>query len=239
MYCPHCGAWNPEESKFCGKCGQPLRTMPTSRRERWIPSGLGVAGISLLVLVTIAVIGAFMMRDRLGRAWQSFIAQPTQTQVPVIPTPTMTPTQVPIQPTATLTALPIPSPTSTELPTPVVSPTTTQTPTPIQPTFKLIYKECNRPGLALGSVKGRVFNKEGGVIPGAKVRITIDGYEWESDANPARTNAEGWYEWILEVGQKVQFVELIVDGKSVPFSPLGFEVEAIGGCFQRVDFIEQ
>ncbi len=70
------------------------------------------------------------------------------------------------------------------------------------------------------------------------MRITINGYEWNSDANPARTNQDGWYEWILEPGQKVQFVELLIGDQSVAFSPVGFEVEARGGCFQRVDFVE-
>jgi hypothetical protein len=88
-------------------------------------------------------------------------------------------------------------------------------------------------------VKGQVFDQEGSVIPGARVRITINGYEWQSAANPAVTNFDGWYEWTLEVGQKVQFVELTVDGKAAAFSPVGFEVEARGGCFQRVDFFEE
>ena len=102
-----------------------------------------------------------------------------------------------------------------------------------------MYKQCIPHGFGLGSVKGQVFDKGGKIIPGAKVRITINGYEWRSEANPATTNQDGWYEWTLEVGQKVQFVELFVGGKSVPFSPKGFEVEARGGCFQRVDFVEE
>ncbi len=88
-------------------------------------------------------------------------------------------------------------------------------------------------------MKGQVFDKKGAVIAGAKVRITIDGYDWKSDANPATTNGDGWYEWILQVGQKVKFAELIVDGQAVSFSPPDLEVKAIGGCFERVDFIEQ
>jgi hypothetical protein len=91
----------------------------------------------------------------------------------------------------------------------------------------------------LGSVKGQVFDKKGNVIQGAQVRITIDGYDWKSDANPATTNPDGWYEWILAVGQKIKFVELTVDGKPVPFSPQELEVTTTGGCFQRVDFVEQ
>jgi hypothetical protein len=235
MYCPHCGAWNPEESKFCAKCGQRVETTTPSREERGTNSCVLVAVISALLIVAIAVIGAFLMRDRLARVWQSIIAQPTEIAV----MPTATPTQMPVAATATPTPSPSASPTVSEVPTLTPSPTPTQKPTPVERTFKLVYKECTSPGFALGSVKGQVFDRTGKVIPGARIRITIDGYEWQSAANPATTNAEGWYEWILEVGQKVQFVELIVDGHSVPFSPRGFEVKAIGGCFQRVDFVEQ
>ena len=235
MYCSHCGAWNPEENMFCGKCGQRLQPS-SSANQRWrIGSGVMVALVSLLVLVIIAAIAAFLLRGGLARVWQSLVPQPARTAV----IPTATTTQVPTEPTATLTPLPSPSPTATELAAPTPSPTSAPEPTPIGRTFKLVYRDCIRHALSLGSVKGQVFNKAGSVIPGAKVGITINGYEWQSDANPATTNPEGWYEWILEPGQKIQFVELIVDGRSVPFSPHGFEVKATGSCFQRVDFVEQ
>jgi hypothetical protein len=138
-----------------------------------------------------------------------------------------------------MTVTPIPSPTASEVPVPTLSATPTEKPTPRARTFKLVYGECVPHGFSLGSVKGQVFDKSGKVIPGARVRITINGYDWESAANPATTNSAGWYEWVLEVGQMVQFVELIVDGKSVPFAPQGFEVRATSSCFQRVDFVEQ
>lgn len=236
MYCNNCGAWNPQESKFCAKCGKPVSGAPATIRDRWMGPGLVVLIVGAL-LVVIAVLAAILVRDQLARVWQGGTAQPTPTEIAVLPT--ATPTRGAVPATATPSLFASPSPTTSEVPTPVATSTPTSEPTPIQRTFMLVYRECIPPGLALGSVKGQVFDKAGRVIPGAKVRITIDGYEWQSDANPATTNSAGWYEWILEVGQKVQFVELIVDGRSVPFSPQGFEVKASGGCFQQVDFIEQ
>lgn len=237
MYCTNCGAWNPDESKFCAKCGRPLEEAGQAERKGRIRSPRAMALLGLLLAIAVLCVGAYAMRDRLGRVWQSFTVQPTQVAV----LPTASPTTVPAQPTATPTPMPSPSLTATEVSTPTPSPsrTPTQKPTPRPRTFALAYKECIPHGFALGSVKGQIFDKNGRVIPGAKVRITINGYEWQSAANPATANPEGWYEWTLEVGQKVQFVELIVDGKPVPFSPQGFEVEATGGCYQRVDFVEQ
>jgi predicted nucleic acid-binding Zn ribbon protein len=236
MYCTNCGAWNPEESKFCAKCGRPLEEASQAQRGRPRPLvSMAMAGV-LLVLAVVCVM-AYAMRDRLSRAWQVLAARPTE----VIVLPTASPTQVPVQVTATptATAMPSPSATASQVPTPTLSPAPTETPTPRPRTFRLVYGECVPHGFSLGSVKGQVFDKGGKVIPGAKVRITINGYQWDSEANPATTNGAGWYEWTLEVGQKVQFVELIVDGKSVPFAPQGFEVKATGSCFQRVDFVEQ
>jgi hypothetical protein len=238
MYCPACGAWNPDESKFCGRCGKPI-----PRGELKSGSGgfscLPVAIALVLILIAVAGVGGFLMRDRLLSAWRGLTAAPT----PALPTATeaLSPTQVAVL--ATATAVPSPSPTAvptaTVLPTPTTPPTETPTPTPRPRTFKLVYRDCIPHGLGLGSVKGQVFGTGGTVIPGARVRITINGFAWQSEANPASTNGEGWYEWILDVDQKVQFVELIVDGESVPFSPQGFEVVATAGCFQRVDFVEQ
>ncbi len=144
-------------------------------------------------------------------------------------------------PTATPLPPPSPSLTATQTPTlaPALSPTPTSTPTPPERTFKLVYRNCTPHAQSLGSVKGQVLNKQGIVISGAKVRISIDGQDWKSDANPATTNADGWYEWILQVDQKIKFVELTVDGQAVSFAPRDLEVKSTGGCFQRVDFVEE
>ncbi|MEM4724732.1 MAG: hypothetical protein QXP01_06945 [Candidatus Hadarchaeum sp.] len=237
MYCPYCGAWNPGDSKFCGKCGRRLQV--TAQSQQGMGKGLclllAVAGVFLFLLVVAG--GVFLLRERFTSFWQSLVAPPTPTFA--IPTKTPSPMEMPAQAIATPLPSPSPLPTATAVPTPTALPTATNTPMPPQRIFKLIYRNCIPHALSLGSVKGQVFDKMGKVIPGAKVRITINGYEWRSDANPATTNVDGWYEWVLEPGQRVKFVELMVNGESVPFTPSDLEVIATSGCFQRVDFIEQ
>jgi len=191
----------------------------------------------MLLILALLCMGAFLLRDDLGRLWQDLLAAPPQVLVPPTVSPTRAPTWIPLTPTPAIS--PSPPPTATPRPAATPTPLPTYSPTPVQRTFKLIYRQCIPHGLGLGSVKGQIFDRNGRAIAGAKVRIKINGYDWQSPANPATSNAEGWYEWVLEVDQRVQFVELIVDGKSVPFSSPGFEVKAQGGCFQRVDFVEQ
>jgi predicted nucleic acid-binding Zn ribbon protein len=232
MYCANCGAWNQEESVFCANCGRPLAEKQTQRKARIGLCLLLVLGLVAVVLIVV-VVGALLLRERLSAAWQGFVSQPTPTLM-VAATP---PTQTAILVTPTLP--PSPTPTLYVPPTTTPMPTVTPKPTAAQRTFKLVYKQCVPHGSSLGSVKGQVFDKSGRVIPGAKVRIRINDFDWKSDANPATTNAEGWYEWTLEVEQKVKFMELTVAGRTVPFSPEGFEVKSQGGCFQRVDFVEQ
>jgi hypothetical protein len=53
---------------------------------------------------------------------------------------------------------------------------------------------------------------------------------------PGRSNEQGWYEWNLTPGQVARFVRLTVNGREVTFTRVGFEVKAISGCYQRVDF---
>lgn len=234
MICPNCGAQNLEGSLFCANCGRSLQEVAEPQQKRALGVCLLLAVVGLFLFVAILAVGAFFLRDRLLRAWQGFVAQPTK----VAMLPTSLPSATLLIPATSTPLLPSPSPTIA-LPTPTLLPTPTPKPTPVQRTFRLIYRQCTPHGLSLGSVKGQVFDKKGKVIVGAKVRIKINDYDWQSDANPARTNADGWYEWILQVGQRIKFVELIVDGRSVPFSPRDFEVTSIGGCFQHVDFVEQ
>jgi hypothetical protein len=195
----------------------------------------GFAGV--LLVLAIMALGVFVVRDRLLDMWQALFAEPT----PVAAVPSPEATEVVGQTLAAPTLSPVPSlsPTPISLSTSTPSPTPIETPTPQQRGFALIYKNCVPHSLSLGSVKGQVWDKYGEVIPGARVRIMIDDYDWESDANPATTNPDGWYEWVLETGQRVKFVELIVEGESVAFSPDDFEVKATGGCFQHVDFVEE
>jgi len=247
MYCSKCGAWNPEDSKFCAKCGQRLEALDQTPSPNPVGAGWSTYKppsrvmliAALFLLAALLCVTAFAMRSRFSNAWRGLTASPTR----IAEVPTATATRAAVSATATTepTVEPSPLPTATETfsPLPPASPTPTLKPTPMARTFKLVYKECIPHGFGLGSVKGQVFDKSGKVLQGARVRITINGYEWQSEANPATSNQDGWYEWILEVGQKVQFVEFFVGGKSVPFSPKGFEVEARAGCYQRVDFVEQ
>jgi hypothetical protein len=238
MYCSKCGAWNPEDSKYCAKCGQKVEAQPRmAHRTRSTSRVVLIA--SLFLLAALLCIAAFSMRSQIASVWRSFSAPPTK--IAQVPTDTTTPLPAPATATIEPTVEPSPLPPATETPTaaPTASPTPTLIPTPLPRTFKLMYLQCIPHGLGLGAVKGQIFDQGGKVIQGAKVHITINGYEWQSDANPATSNQDGWYEWILEVGQKVQFVELLVGGESVPFAPKGYEVEARSGCFQRVDFVEQ
>jgi len=231
MYCTNFGAWNQEESEFCANCGRPLREKKPQRR-----SGPGLClllALGFVILLVLAGVLAYSQRHRIASVLVSFFVPPT----PTVVIPTATPTQQP--PTLTATISPSPTAIATTPPTATSVPSPTSKPTVAQPSFKLVYRDCVPHGSGLGSVKGQVFDKSGKVIAGAKVRIRINDYDWESPANPATTNADGWFEWTLEVGQKVKFMELIVAGRSVPFSPQGFEVKAQGGCFQRVDFVEQ
>jgi len=239
MYCSHCGAWNPQGSKYCARCGQKIQAAEDQRppQKRPINAAAILVAAAMLLILALLCVGAFMMRDDLGRIWRDLLAPPPQVIVPPTVSPTSVPTRIAFTPTPAVS--PSAPPTATALPAATPTPLPTHSPTPIQRTFELVYRQCIPHGLGLGSVKGQIFDRNGRTIPGAKVRITINGYEWQSAANPATSNGEGWYEWVLEVDQKVQFVELIVDGESVPFSSPGFEVKAQGGCFQRVDFVEQ
>jgi len=123
----------------------------------------------------------------------------------------------------------------TTLPTRLPTVTLTVTPTPSN-VFAVEYLGCRTHSFALGSVKGQVFDSRGNIIRGALVEIWIDGSRWDDPANPARTNEDGWYEWILSLNQTIRFVALYVDGRQVAISPQGFEVPALSGCFQHVNF---
>jgi hypothetical protein len=124
---------------------------------------------------------------------------------------------------------------------PVVYPTVTAqvaaTPAPVR-VFALEYRGCQSHSFGMGSVKGQVFDASGSVIEGALVEIWINGAPWDSTANPARTNQDGWYEWVLSLDQMIRFVRLTVDGQEVPFRPVGFEVVTESGCFHQIDFLE-
>ena len=103
--------------------------------------------------------------------------------------------------------------------------------------FSLIYRGCIGHSSGLGSVKGQVFDRNGHIIVNAYVEILVE--EQSGLVAPARTNEQGWYEWVLGSGQRVRFVSLTVNRRRVSFSPPDFEVKATSGCFQHVDFVQR
>ncbi len=177
----------------------------------------------------------------------TFTPAPTATPIVIVvtatpsdtPPPTLTPTLAPSD-TPPPTATPLPTSTSTPPPTatrpPKPSPTATPTRPPARPAFNVEYLGCQPHVFGLGSVKGQVFDRQGKVIRGAQVEIWIDGARWNDPANPAKTNEDGWYEWVLGLNQKVRFVALYVGGRQVTLSPQNFEVLTQANCFQQVNF---
>jgi serine/threonine protein kinase len=102
-------------------------------------------------------------------------------------------------------------------------------------TFELMYRGCLPHNLtAVGQVKGQVFDRNGNIISNAYVEIKVNGQS--GLVPPGRSNEQGWYEWNLTPGQVARFVRLTVNGREVTFTRVGFEVKAISGCYQRVDF---
>ena len=136
---------------------------------------------------------------------------------------------------------PTPSPTSTHTTTPSATPTVEAA------TWSVFYHSykglfhVNGTWQSIGVVKGRVLDRYGNPIPGARVRIAIEGSVWDNPANPATTNPEGWYEFFLGVGQRVSFVEITVPGRhaKISDSALRFTVRTQAESYHHVDFIEQ
>jgi len=106
------------------------------------------------------------------------------------------------------------------------------------PVFTIEYHGCKW-GIAgnIGQVKGQVFDRNGNIVVGAEIEISIDGIR--GVVPTGRSNEAGWYEWALTPGQKIRFLTLKVRGQFVRFSPAGFEVVSQAGCFHRVNFRQQ
>lgn len=102
-------------------------------------------------------------------------------------------------------------------------------------TFVIQYNGCIG-GLSkgIGQVKGQVFDRNGNIIVGAVVEVTVEGIA--GVVPPGRTNEQGWYEWNLTPGQRIRIVSLEVGGQSMSFTPSDFEVVSQSGCYQHVNF---
>ncbi len=109
-------------------------------------------------------------------------------------------------------------------------------PGPGEAAFALEYLGCQPHAFDLGSVKGQVFDRNGNVIVGAQVEMWLNGSRWDDPANPARTNEDGWYEWVIALDQSVRLSALYVDGRRVGFSPSDLVLTTQGACFHHVDF---
>ncbi len=161
----------------------------------------------------------------------------TPTLLPVVDRPTSAPASlVPtssLTPTFTVTATPTP----TQRPTATPVPSLTATPTPTRPPvlrFVARNQGCVKPGYGQqGAVKGQVFDRNGHVIVGAEVSVRIE----DSLDATARTNSDGWYEWILTAGQTVRFQSINWPGHG-RVTIQGVEVKTEAGCFNRVDFVQ-
>lgn len=102
------------------------------------------------------------------------------------------------------------------------------------PRFLIEHVGCLPHELRLGQVKGRVFDRHGRIIVGARVEILVEG---RSGIVPVgRTNQDGWYEFNLRSGQDATFLLLEIDGQSMSFYPDDYAVTVKSGCYQRVDF---
>jgi len=135
--------------------------------------------------------------------------------------------------------------------TPVPEPTATRKPLPTntirvaQPIMNLEYRGLNRVTGTWknnGVVKGQVLDRSGRPMPGARVEILINGATWSSDANPARVNADGWYEFFLAPDQQVSFVAVILpDGRKTLLSDQAkrFKIKTVAEAWQHIDFRQQ
>jgi hypothetical protein len=112
-------------------------------------------------------------------------------------------------------------------------------PQPGEAEFTLDYKGCVPHAFGLGSVKGQVLDRAGNPIVGAQVEMWLNGQRWEDTANPAATNEDGWYEWVLVLDQSVTIYALYVDGRRVGFAPMDLQFITKAGCFHHANFVQQ
>ena len=105
--------------------------------------------------------------------------------------------------------------------------------------FVLEYPGCIPHASDWGVVKGQVLNQDGSPIVGARVEMWLNGARWDDKANPATTNEDGWYEWIIAEGQAVRLSALYIDGRRVGFAPTDLIVITKGGCFHNLNFVKQ
>jgi uncharacterized membrane protein YvbJ len=55
MFCPNCGDGNPDEARFCGKCGRPMPAVAAAGPSKGNPTGRTAAGGGAAQLTAPAV----------------------------------------------------------------------------------------------------------------------------------------------------------------------------------------
>jgi len=226
-----------------------MASVRNARGKSWLAPLL--AAFFLIVIGAAAFWGSFQLA-RSGLL-DSILGTPLPPAA--ISTPPPQPSRPPTQPVASsptmlvMTATPqaTDSPTATELPatatstspatlTPEPTVTLTETNRPSAGSFRVEYEGCVSHGSGIGTVKGVIYDRKGGVIPGAEVRITLDGYPYDQ---PAISNGAGWYEFYLEKDLYVRIASLRIQGQEVPLLGQEQEFESQGGCFEHVNLRQQ
>ena len=103
--------------------------------------------------------------------------------------------------------------------------------------YAVEYLGCIKHGSGTGTVKGQVFDRQGDIVVGAEIRVTLN--DWTYD-RPGITNTDGWYEFYLDKDLKVKIVSLRIRGQEMPL--VGHEdlvARSQGGCYEKINFREQ
>ena len=85
-------------------------------------------------------------------------------------------------------------------------------PDPLAGRYLVEYLGCERHGSGVGTVKGRILDRQGNVVAGAEVRITLNGWPYDT---PVRSNEAGWYEFYLDKDLKVKIESLRIEGREI------------------------
>lgn len=130
MFCPKCGAQNPEGASFCASCGARLPVAEAASRPRQAaPARRGnplLWAVLSLMIVALALLLVLVLRGgRSAETPPAAVASPDPTLEAAAPTPTPAPQAVIVTPS------PAPTPTPTPIPTPAPTPAPTPTPTPV------------------------------------------------------------------------------------------------------------
>jgi hypothetical protein len=135
-----------------------------------------------------------------------------------------------LEPLRLRTAVPI------DTPSPAQAPSTVPSAVP-DGAYAVEYLGCIKHGSGTGTVKGQVFDRQGDIVVGAEIRVTLN--DWTYD-RPGITNTDGWYEFYLDKDLKVKIVSLRIRGQEMPL--VGHEnlvVKSQGGCYEKINFREQ